>query len=371
MSFGIVNVCTPTLKIAYGVQKVNKVHIYDKNTSKTFNMYNGENYDCIADLMINMDRPRTVVTGCKDAKDTRTNINRILEWSDPEDTIINCSDEHYKHNMYYENECLNKKVHYLSGSLTNDAFLVGGQERIFNTHELLFYTFAKNVQHAGDMPGSGHFAKMVLDGLECAMFQIVGDVFAYCNGNVPVMLSLMDKAKNMDVSGPVITRCKSQLYVTRNYGQVAKVKNSTAWFMDYTFKARLPTPVIHSAVSARMTSQYAKLSNTRQKYNTYFDTNVILQTIRFCFAMALYEANQISYGKIVHWSRNSNVSCPMFDNHDPLVIMNATVEFARSFVVHCVHCGVPVPTVQTALSQYDFMKQERTSMNFIASLRDV
>ena len=92
------------------------------------------------------------------------------------------------------------------------------------------------------MPGSGHFAQMVLDGLECAMFQIIGDVFAYCNGNVPVMLSLMDKAKYMDVSGPVIDRCKSQLYVTRNYGQVAKVKNSTAWFMDYTFKSRLPTP---------------------------------------------------------------------------------------------------------------------------------
>ena len=371
MSFGIINVSTPTLKIAYGVQKINKVHIYDEDTSKMFNMYNGENYDCVADLMVNMDRPRTVVTGCENSKDTRTNINRVLEWSDPEDTIINCSNEHYKHNMYYENECLNKKVHYLSASLTNDAFLVGGQERIFNSHEPLFYSFAKTVQHAGDMPGSGHFAQMVLDGLECAMFQTVGDVFAYCNGNIPVMLSLMDKAKNMDVSGPIIERCKSQLYVTRNYGQVAKVKNSTAWFMDYTFKSRLPTPVIHSAVSARMTSQYAKLSNTRQTYNTFFDTNVILQTIRFCFAMALYEANQISYGKIVHWSRNSNVSCVMFDNHDPLVIMDATVEFARMFVVHCVHCGVPIPTVQAALSQYDFMKQERTSMNFIASLRDV
>ena len=221
------------------------------------------------------------------------------------------------------------------------------------------------------MPGSGHFAKMVLDGLECAMFQIVGDAFAYCNGNVPVMLSLMDKAKNMDVSGPVIDRCKSQLYVTRNYSQVAQVKNSTTWFMEYTFKARLPTPVIHSAITSRMTSQYAKLSETHQSYNTFYDTNVILQTVRFCFAMALYEANQISYGKIEHWSKNSNVACRMFETHDPLYVMDATVEFARTFVMHCVNCGVPIPTVQAALSQYDFMKQERTSMNFIASLRDV
>ena len=371
MSFGIVGISTPTLKIANGVQKVNKVHLYETTIPQKLNMYNAENYQCVADLVVNMNRPRTIVTACKDQKDVRNTLTRILEWSDPEDTIINCSNDHYKYNMYYESECLKKKVHYLSASLTNDAFLVGGQERIFNSHEPLFYSFAKNVQHAGDMPGSGHFAKMVLDGLECAMFQIVGDVFAYCNGNVPVMLSLMDKAKNMDVSGPVIERCKSQLYVTRNYSPVAKVKNSTAWFMEYTFKSRLPTPVIHASVVSRMTSQYAKLSETHQSYNTFFDTNAILQTIRFCFAMALYEGNQISYGKIVHWSRNSNVSCPMFDNHDPLIIMDATVEFARTFVMHCVHCGVPIPTVQAALSQYDFMKQERTSINFIASLRDV
>ena len=371
MSFGIIGVSPPTLKIANGVQKINKVHTYNQTVSQELNMYNSENYMCVADLMINMDRPRIIVTACKNVKDVRPTLTRVLEWSDPEDTIINCTHEHYKHSMYYENECSNKNIHYLSASLTNDAFLVGGQDRVFKSHEPLFYSFAKNVQHTGDMPGSGHFAKMVLDGLECAMFQIVGDAFAYCNGNVPVMLSLMDKAKNMDVSGPVIDRCKSQLYVTRNYSQVAQVKNSTTWFMEYTFKARLPTPVIHSAITSRMTSQYAKLSETHQSYNTFYDTNVILQTIRFCFAMALYEGNQISYGKIVHWSKNSNVACRMFETHDPLYVMDATVEFARTFVMHCVNSGVPIPTVQAALSQYDFMKQERTSMNFIASLRDV
>ena len=89
MSFGILNVSTPILKIAYGVQKINKVHIYDEDTSQMFNMYNGENYAFVADLMVNMDRPLTVVTGCENSTDTRTNIHRVLEWSDPEYTLIN------------------------------------------------------------------------------------------------------------------------------------------------------------------------------------------------------------------------------------------------------------------------------------------
>ena len=87
--------------------------------------------------------------------------------------------------------------------------------------------------------------------------------------------------------------------------------------------------------------------------------------------MAYYECRQLSNGKVTAWVQNSNAACPMFEIHDPMTIMDKTVEYVRSFVMHCVHCGVPVPTVQAALSQYDFMKQERTSMNFIASLRNV
>ena len=158
MSFGIIGVSPPTLKIANGVQKINKVHTCHQSISQELNMYNSENYDCVADLMVNMDRPRTIVTACKNVKDVRPTLTRVLEWSDPEDTIINCTHEHYKHSMYYENECSNKNVHYLSASLTNDAFLVGGQKHVFRSHEPLFYSFAKNVQHTGDMPGSGHFA---------------------------------------------------------------------------------------------------------------------------------------------------------------------------------------------------------------------
>ena len=136
MSFGIIGVSPPTLKIANGVQKINKVHTCNQNVSQELNMYNSENYTCVADLMVNMDRPRIIVTACKNVKDVRPTLTRILEWSDPEDTIINCTHEHYKHSMYYENECSNKNVHYLSASLTNDAFLVGGQNVFSNPTNL-------------------------------------------------------------------------------------------------------------------------------------------------------------------------------------------------------------------------------------------
>ena len=96
MSFGIVGISPPTLKIANGVQKINKVHTCHQNISQELNMYNAENYACVADLMVNMDRPRIIVTACKNVKDVRPTLIRVLQWSDPEDTIINCTHEHYK-----------------------------------------------------------------------------------------------------------------------------------------------------------------------------------------------------------------------------------------------------------------------------------
>ena len=69
MSFGIIGVSPPTLKIANGVQKINKVHTCKQNVSQELNMYNSENYMCVADLMVNMDRPRIIVTACKNVKD--------------------------------------------------------------------------------------------------------------------------------------------------------------------------------------------------------------------------------------------------------------------------------------------------------------
>ena len=101
MSFGIVGISPPTLKIANGVQKINKVHTCKQNVSQELNMYNSENYMCVADLMVNMDRPRIIVTACKNVKDVRPTLTRVLQWSDPEDTIINCTHEHYKHCLLY------------------------------------------------------------------------------------------------------------------------------------------------------------------------------------------------------------------------------------------------------------------------------
>ena len=38
MSFGIIGVSPPTLKIANGVQKINKVHMYNQTVSQELNM---------------------------------------------------------------------------------------------------------------------------------------------------------------------------------------------------------------------------------------------------------------------------------------------------------------------------------------------
>jgi 6-phosphogluconate dehydrogenase (decarboxylating) len=173
MSIGIIGTTTQTLKISNKVQKVNKVHTYD--VSHAVNLFNAQNYACVADLMVNMDRPRTVFTS------SPKSVPQILAWSDPEDTVIHCTLDHFDRSLFYENQCSEKSVHYLSASLTNDAFLVGGKKRVFSTHEPLILRVRQKRStrrgYAGVRPFRQNGSRRV-SSVSC--FQSIGDAFAYC-----------------------------------------------------------------------------------------------------------------------------------------------------------------------------------------------
>jgi 6-phosphogluconate dehydrogenase len=51
-------------------------------------------------------------------------------------------------------------------------------------------------------------------------------------------------------------------------------------------------------------------------------------------------------------------------------IIEQTVEDARVFVMYCTATGIPCPSVQAALTQFDFIHQRQTSVNFLMAQRN-
>jgi hypothetical protein len=138
--------------------------------------------------MVNMDRPRTVFTS------SLKSVPQILAWSDPEDTVINCTLDHFDRSLFYENQCSEKSVHYLSASLTNDAFLVGGKKRVFSTHEPLILHVRQKCTTRRGYAGVRPFRENGSRRARVCHVPIDRGRVRVRNGNIPVVLSLMDKA---------------------------------------------------------------------------------------------------------------------------------------------------------------------------------
>ena len=134
--------------IANKSQRATKLHVYDKDPMFTFSpkLSQAINYECVADMILNMDRPRTIIL----FDNSRTDFRRIVAWSDENDTIINCSNEIFKWGQNYERICEDSNINYMDGSLDGNIMMVGGLRLLFEHYEPFFYLMARSVVYTGD-----------------------------------------------------------------------------------------------------------------------------------------------------------------------------------------------------------------------------
>jgi len=365
MSYGVVGLHYPGLRVIRDAQKFREIHVHDKNMENLICFKHVKTQPSVADMTLNMNGPRTIATFMHNHEESKRTMHQLIEWCDKEDTILNLSNEHYEVSKSYSSMCEKNGIHYMSAGMSNDTLMVGGKKDIVDAHELFFRTFARDIVHIGEDPGSGHFAKMIHENMECALFQAYADTLSYCNQEKTITYILED-AKNSDINGPILKTTIDRLFSSHQYEDVAHINTNSIWCSKYALDACIPTPVLQTSLNARMTSRYMKMIETKQPFNRFFDRDVALNTLRFMYAMIYYEGTQLSPG-IKACIQGSSLECNAF-NTEPFDIMHDTIKYARTFVMHCAHAGIPCPIAQAAVCQYDFLYQTKTSMNFIASL---
>ena len=366
MSYGVVGLNHPGIRVIRDAQKFREIYVHDKNATNLVCFKHVKVQPSVADMTLNMNGPRTIATFMRNHEESKRTMHQLIEWCDEEDTILNLSNEHYGESELYSSMCKENDIHYMTAGISNDTLMVGGKKEIFDAHEIFFRTFARDIVHISEDAGSGHFTKMIHENMECALFQAYADTLSYCNQEKTITY-ILDEAKNTDINGPLLKTSINRLFSSHQYEDIAHINNNSIWCSKYALDKCIPTPVLQTSMNARMTSRYMKMMETKQPFNRFFDRDVALNTLRFMYAMVYYEGTQLSphINKCIH---GSALDCRIFSS-DPFDIMNDTIKYARTFVMHCAHAGIPCPIVQAAVCQYDFLYQTKTSMNFIASLR--
>ena len=138
----------------------------------------------IQDLVSQLEKPRIVWSMVPAGELTENVISELKELLEEGDIIIEGGNSQYKDSVRRAKEAAEKGVYYfdvgtsggMEGALNGACMMIGGDKEVFSTIEPIFKDI--NVEngylYSGEA-GSGHFLKMVHNGIEYGMMQAIAE----------------------------------------------------------------------------------------------------------------------------------------------------------------------------------------------------
>ncbi len=139
------------------------------------------------ELKSHLEPPRTVWCMLPAGKATEHAINQLKGILDEGDTIIEGGNSYYKDDIRHGEELAEKGINYLDAGVSGGIWglkvgyctMVGGPKEEYDRLEPIFTALAPENGHMHCGPvGSGHFIKMVHNGIEYGMMQAYAEGFA-------------------------------------------------------------------------------------------------------------------------------------------------------------------------------------------------
>lgn len=390
MSVGLIGLGSIGFNLVLNIQKKNDIHVFNRSPEKTralMNMSPGVfGHGSMCEMVSKMNTPRTIITTLPHGDATDSVVNILAKIMDPSDLIVDCSNEYFETTRRRESLCVSKNIGYIDagisggtrGALYGPCLMISGNKKHFQSRQTFFESFAVNVTHVSAQPGHGHFTKMVHNGIEYGMLQAMSDVFSYCNQDQKLMKIVLRHVRGTDIDGYLTNYGDDVIdsYDIHAISDVAQMNNTGVWCSSLSNTLGIPTPTIDASVNARFASRFRKSINTAQSENVFFDATLAADALRFAFASAFIEGYDITNSQCIKrskivkaWSKGTLISCDLVGK-DLYDVMDETVVGARTFVMHCVRAGIPCPAIQSALTNYDFVHQKQTSINYLMAQRN-
>ena len=143
-------------------------------------------FEHLKDLVESLSRPRILWLMVPAGEITDNVINELTNYLDKEDILIDGGNSNYNDTLRRYSELKTKSINFIDcgtsggteGARHGASLMVGGEEEIVKSIEWLFKDLAtENGYGYMGKPGSGHFVKMVHNGIEYGMMQAIGEGF--------------------------------------------------------------------------------------------------------------------------------------------------------------------------------------------------
>ncbi|WP_078431142.1 phosphogluconate dehydrogenase (NAD(+)-dependent, decarboxylating) [Metabacillus halosaccharovorans] len=170
------------------VDKEYEVVAFDVNheSMKKISSIGVQTADTIKQLVSNLSKPRTVWMMVPAGDATQSVFEQLLPFLEEGDRIIDGGNAHYKDSLKRNEKCEEKGIYFfdcgtsggVDGARNGACTMIGGNEEVFKEIEPIFkdITVENGYLYSGKA-GSGHFLKMVHNGIEYGMMQAIAEGF--------------------------------------------------------------------------------------------------------------------------------------------------------------------------------------------------
>ncbi|WP_434334798.1 decarboxylating 6-phosphogluconate dehydrogenase [Mycoplasma capricolum subsp. capricolum] len=249
---------------------------YDLNKSmyQQLNQKDIQTANNILELVQNLPTPRVIMLLVPNGKITQDCFDEVLSYLSAGDTIIDSGNSFYKDSLKRYEIAKFKNINFIdcgisggvSGALNGACMMVGAEIKAIEPLNDFFKSLCvKNgFLHTGRV-GSGHFCKMIHNGIEYGMMQAIGEGFEILN-NSEFDYDL-EKVSLMWNNGSVIRSWLIELMINA-FKNDPKLENLTGqidmngeglWTVQQALEQNTPAPVIALSVIMR---QRSKLEDT-------------------------------------------------------------------------------------------------------------
>ena len=325
MNIGIIGLGSMGYNLAKNlVSKSFKVYGFDKNKE----IIKKIEFDDIKDLKIessikelcnNLPSPKIIMLSLP-ADKIDLCINELIEYLNPQDIIADLGNSLYLKSIDRHEYLKSYNICFLGvgvsggpeGALSGPAIMVGGSEKAWNETKHIFNSIAASKRHNiacnyFGSPGSGHFIKLVHNGIEYALMETLAET-------TNILMKAFSKSQN-DQSNELnkLLNTVSSSYLLEITSKVLNAKNKDnqffidqidskidqngtgIWTVNAALELDVSIPAIYSALSTRSISskfnfnfnQETNISNKKELVD--FNEINLEEIIFFNFACSLYQ----------------------------------------------------------------------------------
>ena len=415
---------------------------YDKDPSKLTLLENEgkgkpvKSFAVLRDFVSSLENPKVIMLLVPAGKIVDAVIDELQPLLSAGDIIIDGGNSHFTDTTARVNNLSQKGLHFFGmgisggeeGARTGPSMMPGGDMEAYLFVKPILETIAAKINGEPCVtyigPGaSGHFVKMVHNGIEYALMQLIADTYEILkkglqmdNEKIHQVFEEWNKGKSqsylLEITSDIfLYRGEDGGFLIDKIKDEAKAKGTGKWTTQISTELELPIPTIDLAVAMRDLSKYKSLrtetniaykrtDNNSEEVNNdeflvkledafYFSMILIYAqgmhllskaSVAYDYKLKLDEIAKIwrggciiraSFLEIIYRAFETNPDLPhLLLDKDVQSIIQKIMPAAREVIVKTISGGISIPAYVNTLSYFDAIRSEHMPSNLIQAQRD-